>query len=70
MQDQQPEGQHVNRFITTDIPVEVAPSHTQTTKSPSTLQYKRRRNYANYKDIFGNRPMPFAFQVVLIYIND
>ena len=61
MQDQQSEGHQERRLDTGNVPIDVAPSHKPTTISPSSFQYERKRDYAYYKGIFGDRPMPFAF---------
>ncbi|HXX77357.1 MAG TPA: amino acid deaminase/aldolase [Ktedonobacteraceae bacterium] len=61
MQDQQSERQRAHRFVETSASLEVAPSHEPTTIAPSTPRYKRKNDYAYYKGIFGDRPMPYAF---------
>jgi len=60
MQDQHPELQQELRPGAGNAPVDIAPSHKPTAISPSTHRYKR-RDYAYYKGIFSDRPMPFAF---------
>ncbi len=59
MRDRQPESQLEQRFVASNATVEVTPSKKPTTISPTTSQYKR--DYAYYKDMFCDRPMPFAF---------
>jgi D-serine deaminase-like pyridoxal phosphate-dependent protein len=61
MQDKQSDGQQERRFVEKNAPIEMAPSHKPTTISPSTPRYERKHDYAYYKGIFGDRPMPFAF---------
>ncbi|HYA99436.1 MAG TPA: alanine racemase [Ktedonobacteraceae bacterium] len=61
MQDQQSERQRARRFVEISASLEVTPSHEPTTMSSSTPRYKRKGDYAYYKGIFGDRPMPFAF---------
>ena len=61
MQDQQPEKQQEHRLVAGNAITGVAPSHKPTTISPSTPRYERKHDYAYYKGIFCDRPMPFAF---------
>ena len=61
MQDQQSEGQQEHKLVAGNAPTDVTPSHKPTTISPPTHRYGRKRDYAYYKGIFGDRPMPFAF---------
>src|SRR5690348_9652953 len=61
MQDQQSEKQRERRFVETKAPLEEAPSDEPTTMAPSSPHYKRKGDYAYYKGIFGDRPMPYAF---------
>ncbi len=61
MQDQQSERQQESRLAARNAPIDVAPSHMHTTTSPSTPKYERKHDYAYYKGIFRDRPMPFAF---------
>ncbi len=60
MQDQQSEGQQERKLVGGNAPTDITPSHKPTTKSPSTPRYERKRDYAYYKGIFDNRPMPSA----------
>ena len=60
MQDQQSEGQQERKLVGGNAPTDITPSHKPTTKSPSTPRYERKRDYAYYKGIFDDRPMPFA----------
>src|SRR5690348_12893404 len=59
MQDQKSEGRH--RFAAGEIITGLAPEGQPTAASPSTPTYPSKRDYAYYRGIFGNRPMPFAF---------
>ena len=61
MQDQQSKRQRESTFVETNASLEVTPSHEPTTSAPSTPRNNREGDYAYYKGIFGDRPMPFAF---------
>src|SRR5215467_13094639 len=61
MQDQQSEEQQEHRLVAGIAPADVAPSPKPMIISPSTPQYRRKRDYTYYKNIFGGHPMPFAF---------
>jgi D-serine deaminase-like pyridoxal phosphate-dependent protein len=59
MQDQKSEGQH--RLAAGEVTTDLAPEGKPTSASPSTPTHEGKRDYAYYRGIFGNRPMPFAF---------
>jgi D-serine deaminase-like pyridoxal phosphate-dependent protein len=57
MQDQQSEMPQKRSVVAGNVPI----SHKPTNISSSTPWYERKRDYAYYKGIFGDRPMPYAF---------
>ena len=59
MHDQKSEGRH--RLQADDATVDLPPEGKSTVASPSTPTHLGKRDYAYYRGIFGNRPMPFAF---------
>ena len=57
MRDQQPKRPQKRSVVAGNV----SSSHKPTSTSPSNPQYECKRDYAYYKGIFDDRPMPFAF---------
>ena len=58
MQDQELAGQQEHKFGAGDTPISTGPVREEPSTTPPR---EHQRDYAYYKQVFGNRPMPFAY---------
>src|SRR5712692_46075 len=58
MQDQELAGQQEHKFGAGDTPISTGPVREEPSTTPPR---EHQRDYAYYKQVFGSRPMPFAY---------